>query len=34
MNEILLIFLCGLASFISAIAVNMYLAGDCCGSKK
>lgn len=28
MNEILLIFLCGLASFISAIAVNIYLAGD------
>lgn len=33
MNELLLIFLCGLASFVSAVAVNMYLAGDCCGQR-
>lgn len=33
MNELLLILLCGLASFVSSIAVNMYLAGDCCGKK-
>ena len=34
MNELLLICLCGLASFVSAVAVNMYLAGDSCANKK